>query len=224
MKTIKYYISIVVLIAIRISTINAQDINWTELEEGNKHFVTLNAGADHSVFYGLQYGYILCQKHSPIILDVEFNLPFGEEVMDDWYLRTGLKTKLWSKNNLFWSARASFITRRYESETSKLFNLGADLNTLFAYHKNWWGIAAEVNYDRSISTHIESGEIVTDFYPEATHGWYKTPYGNFKFGIQASATIKTINVFLHAGKMYGQDFKDNPVLPAYAKIGVNKSF
>lgn len=224
MKITKYYTSIIVLIIIAISTINAQDINWTDISEGNKHFVTLNTGADHSVYYGFQYGYVLYQKKSPIILDVEFNLPFGDEVLDDWYLRTGLKTRLWSKNNLFWTARASFITRRYESNTARLINLGADFNTLFGYHKNWWGIAAEVNYDRSFSTNIESGEIVTDFYPEAADGWYKTPCGNFKFGIQASANIKSINVFLHVGKVYGQDFKDNPILPAYGKIGINKSF
>jgi len=224
MKTMKLYIVIVLLITLKIRTTNAQDINWSEVEGGKKHFVTLNVGADHSVFYGIQYGFVLCEKHSPIILDAEFNLPFGDQIMDDWYLRTGLKTKVWSQNSLIWTARASFIIRRYESNTTKFVNLGADLNTLFGYHKNWWGIAAEVNYDRSISTNIESGENVTDFYPEATDGWYKSPGGNFKFGIQASANIKSINVFLHLGKVYGQDFMDNPILPAYAKLGINKSF
>jgi len=222
MKT--FYISIVLLITLKINTTSAQDVSWTEVEEGHKHFVTLNAGADHSTYYGLEYGYVICQKSSPIILDVEFNHPFGKDILDDWYLRTGLKTKLWSHNNLSWTARASFITRRYESSTAKFVNLGADFNTLFGYHKNWWGIAAEVNYDRSLLTHIDNGIIVTENYPEATDGWYKTRGGNFKFGVQAHANIKSVNLFLHIGKAFGQDFKDNPILPAFAKISINKSF
>jgi len=221
MKKNRFYIWIVILIITNISALNAQDINWNEVDQGKKHFVNINIGVDYSTYYGLQYSYVLC-KDAPIMIDAEFNMPFGNKFMDDWYLRTGLRTRLWNSNNMYWTARASFITRRYESNVGRLVNLGADLTTLFGYKKSWWGIAAEVGYDRSISTHIVNGEITKEFYPEATDGWYNTAGGNFKFGIQASASVKSMDIFLHIGRAFGQDFKDNPMLPAYAKIGISK--
>lgn len=224
MKTInKIIISLVFLLTLKAGIVNAQNINWTEIENGKRHFVTLNLGADNCTYYGLAYGYKIGNTKLPLVLDAEFDVPFGEDVFDDWTARMGLQTRLWSHNNLWWSARASVITRKFESEVAGLLNFGSSLSTLFGYQKSKWGIAAEFSYDRSEVTKINN-YIPKDYYPEITDGWYNTAGGNFKFGVQANAKIFTTNVFLNAGKTFGQDFKDNPTLPFYAKIGISKSF
>jgi hypothetical protein len=124
---------------------------------------------------------------------------------------------------LWWSARVSLHTRRFKSEVANLLNLGSSISTLFAYQKPRWGVAAEMAYERSEVTKIEN-YIPKDYYPGITDGWYNTSGGNFKFGIQASTNIKSINLYLHLGKTFGQDFEDNPTLPFYAKLGISKSF
>jgi len=224
MKTInRIIISIVLLLALKVSNANAQEINWSEVSAGKKHFVTLNLGADYSTYYGLKYGYRIGNARLPLILDAEFSVPFGENVFDDWNARMGLQSKVWSHNNLWWSLRASVITRKFESEVADIMNFGSSLTSLFAYQKPKWGIAAEFNYERSEVSRIEH-RLLKDYYPEITDGWYNTGGGNLKMGLQAHVNVKTVNVFMHLGKTYGQDFKDNPTLPYYAKLGINKSF
>jgi hypothetical protein len=224
MKTInKILISIGLLLALNASSVYAQEINWYEVSEGKKHFVTLNFGADYCTYYGLKYGYKIGNTKLPLILDAEFSVPFGENVFDDWNARMGLQSKVWSHNNLWWSLKASLITRKFESEVASLMNFGSSLSTLFAYQKPKWGMGAEFSYERSEISKIEN-RLLLDYYPEITNGWYNTSGGNFKMGVQAHINIKSINLFIHLGKAYGQDFEDNPTLPYYAKLGINKSF
>nr|WP_319509355.1 hypothetical protein [uncultured Draconibacterium sp.] len=224
MKTLnKIIISLVFLLTLKAGIVNAQDINWNDVENGKKHFVTLSLGEDNSSYYGLTYGYNIGNTKLPLILDAEFSVPFGEDVFDDWNSRIGLQTKLWSHSDLWWSAKASVVTWKFESEVANLLNFGSSLSTLFGYQKSKWGIAAEFTYDRSEITKIKNG-ITKDYYPEITDGWYNTSGGNFKIGLQANASIKSTNLFLRFGKTYGQDFEHNPTVPFYAKVGISKSF
>ena len=224
MKTInKIFIAFTLLLTFRAGMLNAQDINWKEVVEGKKHFVTLNLGADYSTYYGLNYGYRISNNILPLIIDAEFDVPFGEDAFDDWNARIGLQSQVWSNKNLLLSVRASVVTKKFESEVASLLNFGSSFSTLFGYQKPKWGIAAEIGYDRSEVTKIEN-HIPKDYYPEITDGWYNSAGGNFKFGLQANATVKSTNLFLHFGKAYGQNFNDNPTLPFYAKVGISKSF
>jgi len=224
MKTMnKSLPSFVLLLALQVSSIGAQDINWSDVSEGKKHFVTLNFGADYSTYYGLQYGYRIGNTKLPLILDAEFTVPFGEDVFDDWNARMGIQSKLWSHNHVWWSVGASVITRKFVSDVASIMNFGSSLSTLLGYQKPKWGIAAEFSYERSEVSKIEH-HLLSEYYPEITDGWYDTSGGNFKMGVQAQANIKSINLFVHIGKSFGQDFQDNPTLPYYAKLGINKSF
>ena len=224
MKAInKPIIATALLLAMRVVGANAQEISWLDVSEGKKHFVTLNFGADYSTYYGLQYAYRIGNNRIPLILDAEFSVPFGEDVFDDWNARMGIQSKLWSHNHLWWSVRASVITRRFESEVASIMNFGSSLSTLLGYQKPKWGVAAEFSYERSEVSKIEH-HLLSDYYPEITDGWFNTSGGNIKMGIQAHVSIKSMNLFVHLGKAYGQDFQDNPTLPYYAKLGINKSF
>lgn len=224
MKTInKVVFALGLFLFLNNANILAQDVNWLEVANGKKNHFNANFALDYSSYYGISYGYNIGNSNFPLVVDAEFNRPFGEDFLDDWYLRTGLQALLWSEDYLQWSARASFITRRYESEVNKLVNLGAEVSTVFGYQRTRWGIAAEVSYDHSSATHIEN-YITKEYYPEIKDGWYNTSGGNFKFGMQLNANLNPATVFLHLGKAFGQDFKDNPTLPAYAKIGISKSF
>lgn len=224
MKTInKIFIVLVLLLTFKVGMVNAQGIKWSEVTEGKKHFVTLNLGADYSTYYGLNYGYSISNKFLPLIIDAEFDVPFGEDAFDDWDARVGLQAQIWNHNNLWWSAKASVTTKKFESEVASLLNFGSSFSTLFGYQKPKWGIAAEIAYERSEVTKIEN-RLLKDYYPEITDGWYNSAGGNFKFGLQANTSIKSTNLFLHLGKAFGQNFEDNPTLPFYAKVGISKSF
>jgi len=224
MKSInKIILSLVFLLSLNAGSVYAQDINWLEVAKGKKHFVNLNLAADYSTYYGLAYGYSISNKFLPLLIDAEFNVPFGEDIFDDWNARVGLQAQVWSRNKLWGSVRASVLTKKFNSEVASLLNFGSSLSTLFGYQKPKWGIAAELAYERSEVTKIKN-ELPKQYYPEITDGWYNTAGGNFKFGVQAQTNIKSFNLFLHLGKTFGQNFEENPTLPFYAKFGISKSF
>ncbi len=217
------YVALLATFTIGVNHTKAQDINWVNVRDGNQHFAGLNFGADYSSYYGVSYAYSIKNKLAPTVVGFEFNVPFGKDVLDDWYLRAGIQSNLWSNNHLELTLQAAFITRRFESEIASLLNLGADVTTLFGYSKPRWGILAEVNYDRSISANIQN-KVLMEYYPEIQDGWYNSGGGNFKLGVRANVTIKSYNIFLHIGKTYGQNFQDNPTLPFYFKLSLNKAF
>ena len=219
----KLYIILLASLVINITASKAQDINWKKVEDGKRHFTGLNFGVYNSSYYGLTYGYSIKNKLLPIVAGIEFNIPFGKDVFDDCYSKTGFQSQLFDKYNLSWSVQGSFIARRSESVVARLVNFGADFGTLIGYQKHKWGINAEIGFDKSIATNIKN-KILKDFYPSIKDGWYDTNGGTYRFGIQGNITIKTYNLFLHVGKTYGQNFDNNPSLPFYTKVSLQKAF
>lgn len=213
-----------IALAIFYSTMSfSQEINWRSLNENSKHLVSANFGADYSSYYGVSYGYYLKNKLIPVVIGSEFNMPFGKHVLDDWKWKTSIQTELLHSRNLSWSLKTGFVMRHFESEIATLYNLGTDVTTMFGYSKSNWGVCAVVNYDRAMSTRIKN-DLLKEFYPEIRDGWYGTSGGNFKFGIRANRSFKTWNAYLNLGKAFGQDFKDNPTLPFYLEMSIQKQF
>lgn len=216
--------SILLLLYISITNPSfAQEINWRSIDQGGKHIVSAYFGADYSSYYGFSYGYVVKNKITPIITGAELTVPFGDDVFDDWRMKVSAQAELWNKDRLSLGIRSSFILRRYESALSRLYNVGADALTQFGYTKEKWALVAIFHYDRAIATHIQH-DLLKEYYPEITDGWYGATGGNFKFGLRGNISIRSLNTFLSVGKIYGQDFKHNPTLPFYAELSIQKMF
>ena len=219
----KYIKTTIILFISTISILNAQEVHWKSLNEESKHIASLYFGGDYSIYYGTSYGYIQKNKILPLVIGTELTIPFGNRILDDWKLKTSIQGEIWKFNNLSLALKPSFIVRRYESEIAKLHNIGFDFSTLFGYSKPKWGITSILNYDRSISTHINN-TLLKEYYPSIKNGWYNSAGGNFKFGIRTNLAIKSWNSFFTIGKSYGQDFKHNPTLPFYFDLSLQKQF
>lgn len=113
--------------------------------------------------------------------------------------------------------------RNFSSEIARLFNIGADVTTNFGYSTSKWGITGSISYDRSLATHIKN-DLLKEFYPEIQDGWYNSSGGNFKFGIRVNRSFKSWNTYMNIGKSFGQDFQDNPTLPFYLELSIQKQF
>lgn len=221
MKKFNLILSIVTFVAI--SKGYSQNLNWRNMDSNSNHFLTVDFGADYSIYYGVSYGYNIKNNLIPLVIGSEFNIPFGSEIFDDWKSRTSIQAEIWHNKHFSWSVQPGFIARRFESDIARLANLGADFTTSFGYQKPKWGIAATINYDKALTTHIRN-KVLKEYYPEIRDGWYGTTGGNFKFGACINYSIKSWNVFLHLGKTYAQNFKDNPTLPFYGEISLQKQF
>jgi hypothetical protein len=199
----------------------AQEVSFKALDEKTNHLIGIQAGADYSTYYGLSYGYILKNKYTPIVIGTEFTVPFGGNVLDDWKWKTGVQAQLWKNGRFSLAVKPTCIVRRYESVLARMYNIGADVSLNFGYTRPKWGIVALAAYDASFSTHIRHG-ILREYYPQIRDGWYGTAGGNFKFGARVNGTFGAWNAFLTLGKHYGQNFKDNPTLPFFAEVSLQR--
>ncbi len=200
----------------------AQDINW-RTEEQHKNVLQAYFGADYSSYYGLAYGRLVQIRGQSLAIGSELTVPFGSDIVDDWRLRTSVQTELLRHNLFALTLKPSLIVRRYASPMARIYNLGADITVLYGYQGTRWGLVALANYDRSISAHLAHRMLKED-YPAIQDGWYNTRSGNFKFGMRAGYSGTSWSGFLVLGKHFGQNFRDNPTLPFFADLSLQKRF
>lgn len=211
---------IIILSSLLTSALYAQEVNFRALEN-TKHLVSAHTGADYGSYAGLAYGYVWKTKHRPIVIGTEFTIPFGNNVLDDFKWKTSAQAELWKSGNFSLAFKPAVVVRRYESSLSRMYNFGADFTLNVGYVKPKWGIVAIANFDKAIVTHIEH-RLLREYYPEIKDGWYLPTGGNFKFGARVNYSFGKWNTFLTAGKHFGQNFKDNPSLPFFAEVSVQK--
>src|SRR6186997_112945 len=86
----KNYKSTIIILALimAISSVNAQTINWKSLEN-NKHILNANVGAEYGTVYGVGYGYQIKNKYFPVVTNVEFSIPSGNKIFDDFKTKIG---------------------------------------------------------------------------------------------------------------------------------------
>jgi len=214
------YLIVTFLSVLTHHTLRAQDVNFRALDN-TKHLVSAHVGGDYGTYYGVSYGYVLKTRYTPLIVGTEFTLPFGNDVLDDWKWKTSVQGEVWRRENFSLVLKPSVIFRRYESTMARMYNVGADVSLNFGYVQPKWGVVAVVNFDKAIATHIKNG-LLKEYYPEIKDGWYVATGGNFKFGARLQYSFGTWDTFVTVGKQFGQNFEDNPTLPYFAEVSVQK--
>lgn len=205
-------------------SIYSQNINWRGLTTEQKHIANLNIGLDYGTTIGLGYGYQLNTK-IPIVLNLEFSVPFGEKLMDDFKTKIGGNIKLYEYNGITASATIQGVFRRYGNELVRLLNFGSDMSVMVGYYKPKWYTAGEVGFDKAIVTHFKHSDLYKENYPQVQDGWYEPATGgNFYYGLQGGYSFKKSDVYLRVGKLLQEDFKTSPMLPFYSQLGYNIRF
>jgi hypothetical protein len=202
---------------------SAQEIFWRNLNETGRHQVSLHVGLDYGTVYGLSYGYRFPVKQHPVVIGAAISSPFGRTIMDDFKGELTAQTEVWHSGGLSLAVKPGVVFRRYESSAARVYNIGAGLTTTFGYYRNKWGVAVEANYDRNFATYLEHITL-RDNYPGIEDGWYRSTGGNFKFGLKGNYWLNETGVSLKVGKVYGQNFSDNPTIPYYTEFAILNRF
>ena len=204
--------------------INAQTVNWANLNQKQKNIINLNAGIDYSISYGAGYGYLLKTK-LPVLLNAEFSVPAGNNLIDDYKSKLGAQINLYKTDNVFFAAKLQGEIRRYKNDLATLLNFGSDISGTTGYYKKHWFIAAEAGFDKAIVTHFKSSDAGKANFPGIQNGWYQpSTGGNFYYGINAGLSWQKFDVYAKAGKTITQNFSNVPFIPFFAQIGLNIKF
>ncbi|AEA44243.1 hypothetical protein [Fluviicola taffensis] len=202
---------------------NAQEINWRALNNQSNHLISAHFGADYSSYYGVSYAYGIKNKYKPVFIGTEFTLPFGKQVTDDWRGNLNIQTELWHNEHLSLGTKLSFFTRRYASPMATIYNTSTALSIHFGYLRPKVGAVLVVAYDQTLVAHV-SHKLMKEYYPQIRDGWYDASGGTFKFGIRGNWSHKSWSTTLTLGKAFARNFKDNPTLPFFAELSVQKRF
>ena len=201
-------------------SVKAQDLNWERVRDGSQHFVGVKFGADYATVMGVAYGQRLPGKGQSF-LAAEFSSAFGQDLLDDWKLRLSYQRELWHQGHFSLGLRPGLILRTYDSNIAKVLNVGIDLSAAVGYYRPKWMLAAEVNLDHTLASKLNH-RFLKEIYPEIFNGWIGSTGGNLKVGAQFARTIGGQQVALRVGKVYAQNFKDNPTLPFYFELSLLK--
>jgi len=220
MKRIRIYTAFVASLIISGNTFS-QSINWKSLDKEQRHIINVNAGADYGLTVGAGYGYQLKSK-MPIVLNVEYSMPAGDKLSDDFKTKIGGYIRLYQVNNFQFSAKIQGVFRRYQNSFANLLNFGSDMAGVAGYYKTKWFVAGEAGFDKAIVTHFKHTAAYKQNFPLVKDGWYEPATGgNFYYGLQAGFSFRRNDIYLKAGKILNQDFSTKPLLPFYLQLGYN---
>lgn len=221
----KKYIFIICAIALSLFIIpsSAQNINWRNLPDEQARFVNLNVGWDFGSTIGVGYGAKLKTK-LPVVLNTEFSLPLGKNLLDDFKVKVGGQTELFRLGNFSGTLKIAGVFRRYENNFTRMLNFGSEFSGEIGYYKQGWYAAGEFGFDKAIATHIKSSPETKEYMPTSLNGWYVPTGGNFFYGIQTGVSVKKNDFSVRLGKLKTQDFKSSPMIPFYLQIGVKRRF
>lgn len=199
----------------------AQVVNWANLTKAQPHIITVHAGVEHGVVFGLGYGYRL-RSRLPLILDADYSFPGGKNLLDDLKTKLGGQVQFYKAGNFLFSAKLYGIFRRYENDFARLLNFGSDVSAAAGYYKPTWFVAAEGGFDKAIITHVKNAAGYKAFYPLAKDGWYEpSTGGNFYYGLQAGYAFKQADIYIKAGKIITQDLETDLLIPVFIQLGIN---
>jgi hypothetical protein len=201
--------------------IRAQTLNWNSV--GNsKHIMNLGVGWDYGLSYGVGYAYQVNAK-LPMMLNAQFSIPSGENMLDDFKTKVGGQVVLLNKTNFKGSIILNGIYRRYENPLVRLKNFGSEMKGTFGYYKPKWFVAGEFGFDKAIVTHFKHSESFREkIFQDVKDGWYQPATGgNFLFGLQTGYSFAKSDITLNIGMVKTQDFKSTPLIPYYLTLGYN---
>jgi hypothetical protein len=214
----------IILVILMISkTSSAQQVNWRNLKDNQPHIITGYMGWDYSTVAGIGYGQKL-KTTMPIVLNIEYSFPFGENVFDDFKTKLGGQAEVFKMDNFSVSVKVYGIFRRYENDFVRIASFGSEFSTNFGYYKANWYVAGEVGFDKAIATNIKNSDEMKAVYPDIQDGWYVPTGGNFNFGIVSGYSYKSNDVYVKIGITMTQDLKTTPTVPYYLQIGYNRRF
>lgn len=220
----KYRISVLFLM-LAAGFLRSQTLNWAALNKKERHILNANIGAEYGVIFGLGYGHKLNTGLFPIITGVEFSLPFGSTLLDDFKVKAGANIRWIKIRDFQFSTRVQGIFRRFENENVVISNFGLDMAGTIGYYRPKWFAGIEAGFDKAIVSHFEHTAHYKEIFPEVKNGWYEpSTGGNFYYGIQGGYSFSNQEIYLKLGNIISQDFKTKPQLPFLVQIGYNYKF
>jgi hypothetical protein len=213
--------TLIILLFFTTTTVYTQNINWTSLTPETKQILYFNTGYDFGMTAQVGYGYKI-KTIKPLWLTLDYALPMGKNLLDDFKVKGGGQMAVIEKNNFLVTAKAYAIFRRHQNNYVRMISFGTEFSASVGYYQAKWHVAGDFGFDKSINTHLKHTEIMLNNNPEIKDGWFIPSGGHFHYGVQGSKSLgKKCDLSLKLGGTNAQGKDQNALLPYYAQLGLS---
>ena len=204
---------------------SAQYMNWSSDNGEKRNNVFVNFGYDYGLTLDVGYNRSMNLFTKPVLLGLDYSMPMGENLLDDYKIKIGGEIELLHKKAFSISTRIKGIIRRYENDYVSIENFGSDLGLTAGFYKPIWYLAGEFGFDKAITSQLKHTKLYKEIYPQVQDGWYTPTGGQLYFGVLTGFSLKElVDISFKLGFTNAQKQDENALLPYYAQIGLNKSF
>lgn len=202
----------------------SQNMNWRAEGASAPNAVQLNVGYDYGMTAQLGYTRSVAWLR-PFTLGVDFSLPMGSELTDDFKVRLGGQMEVVAADGFSASVKILSIFRRYQTALVRIAGFGSELGLVAGYYTPSWHAAGEFGFDKAITTNLLHSDLMRSNFPAVKDGWYIPTGGHFYYGVQAGKTIgEVLDITLRVGATRAQFTDENAALPYYLQLGIGTRF
>jgi hypothetical protein len=202
------------------SAARAQEVNLASLDDAPANRVYVRAGAEHAFVAAVGYARAVRWPGRCVLLSGELAAPWAGLDASDFRLRAGLLVPVAALGRWRLAGTVSPTLRGTENELGRMTSLGADLGAAAGHYAARWFLAAEVGFDWALATHVAHGALYRQaVHADARDGWYSSPGGNFRLGLQAGASFGPVDLALRAGQ-HRDVGGAAPLLPFYGTLAL----
>jgi hypothetical protein len=200
----------------------AQEVNLSAIEDDDStNHVYLRTGAEYGFVAGVGYARSVSLLDRRILLTGDLTTPWAGIDASDYRLRAGVQVPIVGSRRWKLAGAIAPTLRGTKNDVARMIGLGTDLGLTGGFYARHWFLAGEVGFDWAMATHVANSDLYrTDVYAGARDGWYATPGGNFRYGVQAGASFGRHDLVLRAGQL--RDISGgSPLLPFYGTLSLD---
>ena len=147
----------------------AQNVNWSSIDEAQKNIVGISVGYDYGAIVQVDY-YRSISTFRPILVGANFSLPMGGDLLDDFKVEYGGKINVYEINGFSVAAGVMSNFRQHKTDHVSMASFGANLSLTAGYFKPTWHVAAEGGFDKAISTRLKHTDQMHEIFPGIKDG------------------------------------------------------
>lgn len=196
----------------------AQESNLARIDETAPNHVHVGGGAEYGLVAGVGYARAVPFLARTVLLGGDVTVPWGGFDAGDYRIRASALVPIAGTGHWRLAGTLAPTLRATSNDVSRMTNLGVDLGAVGGYYASGWFAGGEVGFDWAMATHVAHSALYRRLvYAGARDGWYGSPGGNLRAGVQAGLSFARHGVALRAGKL--RDLKgEGPLFPLYATL------
>jgi len=203
------------------ASVASADVNVADVD-ATTSVASVRTGIDQGLVVDAGYAHALSLFGRDVLVGGDATVVTANA--SDYQLRATATVPIVGRGNWRVLGALSPIVRGTTNQEATMVGLSTDVAVMAGRYTRRWFFAGEVGLDIDLATHVTNSEAYRMIaYPDARDGWYRTPGGTFRYGLETGVSFGRYDATLRAGKLLDLG-GGGPLMPIYGTVGVAARF